>query len=218
MKRISLIFALVITVVFANAQQEATKSNDDINTIFGKGGKTKIGWFIGIDPGYTQFDNRDVWLGGLSAGMIINHNFTIGLTGRGWTNRNGMYYQNVTDTAGAYLEGGYGGLLLEYTLFPKSTVHVTFPVLIGGGGATYIIDQKYEDLEDHDYNTCHETLDTDGFFVIEPGVRAEVNILKFMRLNAGISYRYVGGLDLINTSTNLMNNFTASVGLKFGKF
>jgi len=218
MKRFSLIFALLLGFLYVNAQQESTKSNDDINTVFGKGGKAKIGWFVGIDPGFTQFDKRDVWLGGISAGMIINHNFTIGLSGRAWTNRNGMFYDNVTDTAGAYLEGGYGGLLLEYTLFPKSLIHVTFPVIIGAGGATYVTEYEYEEWDEHGYDYCHKTLDSDAFFVIEPGVRAEVNILKFMRLNAGISYRYVGGLQLINTSGDLMNNFTASVGLKFGKF
>jgi hypothetical protein len=218
MKRFSLIFAMLFVVLFVNAQQESAKSNDDMNTVFGKGGKAKIGWFVGIDPGFTQFDKRDVWLGGLSTGMIINHNFTIGLSGRGWINRDGMYYDNVTDTAGAYLEGGYGGLLLEYTLFPKSLIHVTFPVIIGAGGATYVTDQEYEEWEENKYDYCYKTLDTDVFFVIEPGVRAEVNLLKFMRLNAGISYRYAAGLDLLNTSDDLMNNFTVNVGLKFGKF
>lgn len=223
MKRFGLLLVLISAVVMVNAQEASKATNDEMKTLFGKGGKTKIGWFVGIDPGYTQFDGRDVWMGGLSAGMIINHNFTIGLSGRGWTNRNGMYYENVTDTAGAYLEGGYGGLLLEYTLFPKSVVHVTFPVLIGGGGASYITDNENSEWEDGDGNDnewedCHNNLDSDAFFVIEPGVRAEVNILKFMRLNAGISYRYVGDLQLINTSGDLMNNFTATVGLKFGKF
>jgi len=218
MKRLSLIFTLLITALFVNAQQESDKNNDDINTVFGKGGKTRIGWFVGIDPGYTQFDGRDVWLGGLSTGMIINSNFTIGLSGRGWTNRSGMYYPDVTDTAGAYLEGGYGGLLLEYTLFPKSVVHVTFPVLIGAGGASYITEKEYTEWDEDEWDDCHKNIDTDGFFVIEPGVRAEVNLLKFMRLNAGISYRYAGGVELINTPKDLMNNFTATVGLKFGKF
>ncbi|MCX6305490.1 MAG: hypothetical protein NT040_11030 [Bacteroidetes bacterium] len=217
MKRFGLIFTLLFVTIIMNAQQESSKSNDDMNTVFGKAGKAKIGWFVGIDPGYTQFDNRDVWLGGLSAGMIVNHTFTIGLTGRGWTNRDGMFYPKVTDTAGAYLEGGYGGLLLEYTLFPKSTVHVTFPVLIGAGSASYTTGKEYSEWNE-DNGNCHNTLDTDAFFVFEPGVRAEVNILKFMRLNAGISYRYAGGLELIHTSGDLMNNFTATVGLKFGKF
>jgi hypothetical protein len=218
MKRFSLIFALSVAFLMVNAQDKPVTTNDDINTLFGKGGKTTLGWFIGIDPGYTQFDNRDVWLGGLSVGMIVDHHFTIGLTGRGWTNHDGMYYPNVTDTAGAYLEGGYGGLLLEYTLFPKSVVHVTFPVLIGAGGATYVTDQDYAEWDEDDWDDCHHSLDTDAFFVVEPGVRAEVNILKFMRLNAGISYRYAAGLELMNTSGDLMNNFTATVGLKFGKF
>jgi hypothetical protein len=218
MKRLSIILALLLMVVFVRAQEEDSKTSNDINTVFGKGGKTKIGWFIGIDPGYTQFSGRDVWLGGMSFGMIVNHNFTIGLTGRGWCNREGMYYPNFTDTAGAYLEGGYGGLLLEYTLFPKSLIHVTFPVLIGAGGATYVADQDYYNKEKNEWCTDTKSLATDGYFALEPGVRAEVNILKFMRLNAGISYRYVGGLQLPNTSSSLMNNITATVGLKFGKF
>ena len=216
MKRISLFLAALLFVAFANAQ-ETQKSNDEMNTVFGKGGKVKLGWFIGIDPGYTQFDKRDVWLGGMSLGMIINHNFTIGLTGRGWTNHESLYFENIADSAG-YLEGGYGGLLLEYTLFPKSVVHVTFPVMIGAGGASYVTKGQNQDWTgDHNDNNC-TSLDSDGFFVCEPGVRAEVNIFKFMRLNAGVSYRYVGGLQLVNTSSDMMNNFTATVGLKFGKF
>jgi len=218
MKRLTLLFAMLLMAVLVNAQDETKTTDDEINTIFGKSGQTKIGWFVGIGSGYTQFDKRNVWLGGVSTGMIINHQFTIGLAGGGWTNRNGVYFADVTDTAGAYLEGGYGGLLLEYTLFPKSPVHVSFPILIGGGGASYITDQEYMEWDEDDWETCHATLDEDSFFVFEPGVRAEVNILKFMRLYAGVSYRVVGGLQMINTSSNMMNNFTGTFGLKFGKF
>jgi hypothetical protein len=218
MKRLTLLLAMLFVAILVNAQQESQTTDKEINTIFGKAGTTKIGWFIGAGSGYTQFDKRDVWLGGVSAGMVIDHHFTIGLAGGGWANRNGMYYPEVTDTAGAYLEGCYGGLLLEYTLFPQSVVHVSFPVLIGGGGASYITDDEYQEWDEDEWDTCHKTLDEDSYFVFEPGVRAEVNILKFMRLYAGISYRVVGGLQMINTSSDMMNNFTGSFGLKFGKF
>ena len=220
MKQFIFLLGIFLFGSLAHAQQETQKS-DEINTLFSKDGKTSVGWMVGLKSGYTQFDSRDVWTGGISAGMVIDHNFTIGLTGNGWVNRENMYYPEVTDTTGAYLEGGYGGLLLEYTLFPKSTVHVTFPLLIGGGGASYVTDKEYVEWDEDEWDEwddCNKVLDTDGFFVIEPGVRAEVNILKFMRLNAGISYRYAAGLEMINTSKDLMNNFTATVGLKFGKF
>jgi hypothetical protein len=218
MKRFALLFAGLIAVVFVNAQQGTTKNSNEMKTLFGKDGKPAVGWFIGLDQGYTQFDTRDVWVCGLNFGMIIDHQLTIGLSGNGWNNRKGMFYEDVTETEGAYLEGGYGGLLLAYTLFPESAVHVTFPVLIGGGGASYVSDYEIPEWDEDEWDSEHYVLDDDVFFVIEPGVRAEVNLLRFMRLDAGVSYRYTDGLQLLNTSENLMNNFTATVGLKFGKF
>ncbi len=218
MKRFFLLFALLSVGILAVAQNDSNAKADDFSTVFDRGGQTQIGWFVGIDPGYTQIDGRDAWLGGLSAGMIINHNFTIGLTGRGWVNRSQMYWNDITDTSGAYLEGGYGGLLLEYTLFPKSMVHVTFPVMIGGGGTSWVVDANEWDPEDYEWDDCHKNIQTDGFFVVEPGVRAEVNLLKFMRLNAGVSYRYAAGVQMRNAPDDMLNNFTATVGLKFGKF
>lgn len=218
MKRLSILIATLLTGLMMNAQTETGNSSDDMNTIFGKSNDVKVGWYIGLDQGYSKFDNKDVWIGGLRGGMIINHQFTVGLSGQGWMNHKNMYYPNVTDTAGAYLEGGYGGLLLEYTLFPKSAVHVTFPVLIGGGGATYISEKDYLVWDDNDWDTKHSILDYDAFFVVEPGVRAEINICKFMRFDAGVSYRYTAGFNMLNTPDNLLNNFNIMAGLKFGKF
>lgn len=218
MKRLSILLACFIVAISLNAQQENTETSGEMQTIFGRTHQPHVGWFIGVDQGYTQFDSRDIWTGGLNFGMTIDHNFSLGLAGHGWCNRDQTYYSDITDTAGAYLEGGYGGLLLEYTLFPKSVVHVTFPVLIGAGGASYVTSDEYPQWDEDEWDYDHQVIDDDAFFVIEPGVRAEVNILKFMKLNAGVSYRYVDGLQLVNTSDDLLNNFNATVGLKFGKF
>lgn len=216
-----LLLSAIGLVSFAQSAESNEKKgkSDEMNTLFNKGEKVKVGWFIGIDPGYTKFDSKDVWLAGLSVGAIINHNFTIGLTGRSWIKSEQLYYNNVSDTTGAYLEGGYGGLLLEYTLFPKALVHVTFPVMIGAGGASYVTKEEYyTDDNNNNWDKHHRKLDSQAFFVIEPGVRAEMNVFKFMRLNAGISYRYAPNFHLMNTSSDLMNSFTGTIGLKFGKF
>jgi hypothetical protein len=222
MKKVVLALAVIFATIAATAQEKNQPGNNDMKTIFDKNGKTTLGWTLGIESGYTQFSDKDVWMGGLTGGMVINHNFTIGLTGKGFTNHNGLYYDDI-DTVnkvmtGAYLEGCYGGLLLQYTLFPKSVIHVTFPLLIGGGNATYTTKEEYYEWNDDEYDCNHKVLDTDAFFVIEPGIRAEVNILKFMRLNAGISYRYIPDLNLKNTSPKMMNTFNATFGLTFGKF
>jgi hypothetical protein len=218
MKRFTILLAGFIVALSLQAQQDSQKTSGEMQTIFGKSAEPSVGWFIGIDHSYTQFDERDVWMGGLNFGMIIDHRLSLGFAGHGWYKRDEMYYSGITDTAGAYLEGGYGGVLLEYTLFPNAPVHLTFPVLIGGGGATYVSDQEYLEWDEDEWDTEHLVVDNDIFFVIEPGVRAEVNLLKFMKLNAGVSYRYVPNLDLVNTSSDMMNNFNATVGLKFGKF
>lgn len=220
MKKITfaIIFVMLSVVMFAQDEPRGTKQNDEINTLFGKGNKVKIGWFVGPNGGYTRFCSSDVALAGLSAGMIINHNFSIGLTGYGVANSNNLTYDQFIDTTDVKLVGGYGGLLLEYTLFPKSAVHVTFPLMIGGGSMAYVSTTENYDWEDHNYDYYDHAIDQDAFFVIEPGVRAEVNILKFMRFGIGVSYRYTPDLDLVNTSAGFINNFTAGASLKFGKF
>jgi hypothetical protein len=220
MKRITLavMIALFSTALFAQ-EENAKNTNDDMNTLFGKGNKTTIGWFVGPTGGYTRFCSSDVALAGIQAGMVINHNFTIGLAGSGVANSNYLTYNNFIDTTDVRLEGGYGGLLLEYTLFPKSAIHVSFPLIIGGGTMGYYSTNDNHEWDEDDWDNCdHQEIDQDAFFVVIPGVTAEVNILKFMRFGVGVSYRYTPDLDLVNTSSSFINNFTASASLKFGKF
>lgn len=217
MKRTTILLALLIGALSMSAQTETKTQDTQMNTLFGNHEKPKLGWVIGFQSGYTKFNSRDVNLSEFFGGLVIDHNFTLSFAGKGW-NRNNLYFENIKDTIGGYMEGGYGGLQLEYTLFPASMVHVTFPVLIGAGGISYHRDDDYERHEYHDGKKDHGSLATGGFFVIEPGVYAEVNIFKFMRLDAGVTYRYVPNLKVINTSSDMLNNFNASIGLKFGKF
>ena len=218
MKRLILLAVGLLVATVMMAQTDVKKSgDDDFQTLF-KGKKpVKIGWFVAGEPGYTQFDGKSAWLGGLSGGMVINHQFSVGLSGRIWYDPND--YKEFSDTSLAYFVGGYGGVLLEYTLFPKSVVHLTFPVMIGGGGAAFIEDWNYEKWDQNYGNSNHDlkVFDNDFFFVVEPGVRAEVSLLPFMRLNAGVSYRFTSGFEMKIPSDKL-NGFNINVGIKFGKF
>jgi hypothetical protein len=101
---------------------------------------------------------------------------------------------------------------------PTFPVHVNFPILIGGGGLVYNTWNIWNDDHNDGDSWDGYTIDWDAFFVVEPGVMVELNLVKFMRLDVGVSYRYTPDLDLVNTPGSLINNFNANVSLKFGKF
>ena len=55
---------------------------------------------------------------------------------------------------------------------------------MGGGGYTIF---SRNDVADDSY-----THDGRGFFVLEPEAELEANVVKFLRIGFGVSYRYVG--------------------------
>lgn len=205
------------TLVFAQDEPSGTSSgNNEIKTLFKKSDHPKnIGYYISPEFAYTQFEGRNVFLGGLSLGVIVNHFFSAGLSAKGILNSSYLwcdFNRTPVNPLGAYLYGGYGGLKFEFKLLPTSPLHVNFPILIGGGGLTYNTGTM------HNNNNNGTSLDWDAFFVVEPGVMLELNLLKFMQPDVGISYRYAPGLNLMETNAGLINNFNANLSLKFGKF
>jgi hypothetical protein len=60
--------------------------------------------------------------------------------------------------------------------------------------------------------------ESDVVFVVEPGVIAELNILTWLRLNGGLSYRSVSGVDQDNLKNRDFSGLAATVSLKFGRF
>lgn len=226
MRRSLFIFALLFAFISSFAQDLSTKppvkdtGSEEIKTIFKKPKKDiTIGWTAGLHTSYTQFDKQHAWLAGLSAGPIINHNWHFGIQINALVNSYYLYFDSIIDNTNAYLVGGYGGFLIQYTLFPKSMVHVAFPLQIGGGYLGYLSDNGYTwDNGNGVWYNDSEILDYDAFFYIEPGIQAEFNLLKFMRLAAGVSYRYSPNFELEKQPSGFLNQFTGTVGLKFGKF
>jgi len=224
--------SLIILLLFANGllfSQDTTHkhfketTDDEMQTLFSHKEnhvKLTLGWYVSPTAAYTQFGSKNAFMPGIEGGIILNHFFSIGLAGSITANINNLYYRNVQDTLGANFIGGYAGVHMEFTVFPKFPVHFSFPLLIGGGASAYLYRYNY----DYDYNwhnshyTNYEILDWNSFFVLEPGIRAEGNIIKFLRFWIGGTYRWVPNYHLINTGGSFMNNFNLNAGLKFGKF
>jgi hypothetical protein len=68
------------------------------------------------------------------------------------------------------------------------------------------------------YNDNWDPYYSDAFLVAEPGISAELNIARWMRLSAGASYRFVSQLDLPNTPSNAFSGVAGNVSIRFGWF
>jgi len=232
MKKIltSVFFLALFVTAYSQADQQTQNKSDkqEFKTVFGNGkhcAKIPLGYFLEFNAAYTMFGSHNVFLPGFSGGLILNHYWTIGLSGSLLGNPHGLYYDSIYyDTIGrpkkgAYLHGGYGGLLLEYTLLPNSVVHVSFPLVIGMGYMVFMSQNHYEHnntnwTEDqHNYNVADTYC-----FVIEPGVRAEFNLVRMFRLGITLSYRYSPNFSLAGISKYELNQFNAKLSLRFGKF
>lgn len=213
---------LLLFVLFGYGQEEESQ---EFKTIFGSdfesGGygapELKLGPVNGVSS---------LFVGG-RGGWIIGHRLVIGGGGYGMTTNN-TFMEDPADrpsnlpvdsTRNIKLDMGYGGLLLEFIAMPKSAVHLSFPVLIGGGGSnlgaqTFVGQSNYypEGWATYDF------IENSGFFVVEPGVFIELNMTKFFRLSAGGSYRFISGVNMQRLNSNDLSGATFSLALKFGGF
>jgi hypothetical protein len=200
----TILSAIIFSVIFSFqifAQEE---------TLVGDGGITH-GGFGGPVVKFTQIKDEFGLLVGGRGGWIINHTFVIGGGGYGLVNN--IEADNLSWLTQPFINFGYGGLELEYIINSDQLMHFSVYTLIGGGTVTYRDElwDDWEDWSDWDYGS-------DVFFVFEPAVNVEVNIASFFRLNAGVSYRVISGVDFDALENSDLAGPAAVLTLKFGKF
>ncbi len=133
-------------------------------------------------------------LAGGRGGWIINHTFVIG----------GGRYRLRSDLKvdGNDLNLRYGGLEFEYIGLSDEVLHFTVHTGLGRGWVSY---------ENTDFS--HR------FFYIEPTVNGEINIVGWFRINAGVGYLWVDGIqDMPGLSTGDIRGLTGTLVFKFGWF
>ena len=213
--RILLVGLMTLGIIMNSFGQE--QNTDEIKTIFGnKDSKIDHGGYAAISVGYTQIDKQDVMTLGGRAAWVIDHHVALGLAGKAFMNSVFIEgdFPNTTEN-GLYMSGGYGGFFVEPIIAPNFPIHASFPVMIGGGGFV-LNDQTW-----HDYNwdnEYYEPYDWDSYFVVEPGVDIELNVVKFFRVAFGASYRFTSNLHISEVPKDMMNGFSGSVTFKFGWF
>lgn len=211
MKKFALItgILLAVSVTFAQTGQKENQNNDKIQTLFGD--DVSNGGYGALMFNYSKINDEDAFLFGMRGGWLIDHKLTIGMSGYGFFSD--MHWDNNDQGNDQFLTGGYGGLLIEPILFAHKPVHLAFPILIGGGGVALLDETFWDDYYDEWYPEY-----VDAFFVFEPGIELELNVVKAMRIAFAVTYRVTEDLELSGVDKKALNGLNFGMAMKFGNF
>jgi hypothetical protein len=214
MKRMMLVltaFALGATSTFTVSAQTPTTSAQSEQTLLPD--RIVSGGYGAPVQRFSKIAGRGALLTGIEGGWIVNHRFVLGAAGYGLATQNIRNAGSpLHDSRGRspVVEMGYGGITLGYVVQPMRLTHLSFQVLLGGGGVTYDV----QDIA----GMRSEDAPADGFFVAEPSVHGELNVSRFFRIGVGVGYRSVAGASLEGLGDRALRGASASLTLKLGRF
>lgn len=189
--------------------QTSEKQGLEIKTLFGKD-KISHGAYLGLSFGYADLNKKDAIVGSARLAWVIDHCLALGLSASGFSED---FWSDVNNSYKSGLSGGYFGFVIEPIVKPTSPVHVSFPIMSGFGGVTLVKEYNW-----NNYTVDYYNEDFDAFFIIEPAVEIEANLIKHIRANIFVSHRFTSPIYLKDTKRYALNGFSAGIGLKIGKF
>lgn len=180
----------------------------DANAIFS--GNSDLKGFGVYEMKLTQISDATSLFIGASGGVTVNKVFMFGIASYGLATSPEIGALRGT---GYRLNGGYGGLLIGFNVFPREVVHISFPIVFGVG-KMYLTDPFFfSGSSDSDL-----TIEQSGFMVVEPSAILEFNVTRFFHLGLGASYRYVQGLSMSSLTDEQLLGWAMNLNLKFGSF
>lgn len=172
------------------------------------------GFYGAVTNSSTSINGEYANLNGLYGGWFINKKLLIGLGGAAANNSLRVAEEHKT-VPGADMRYAYGqfGLMTEYVLNSNKKVHFVFNLLSGAGFTAQYVNNDRDEYHHRSYKH-----DTNFFAVLEPGAQVEINLLKWMRVSPGISYRQTIGSDAKGLSDSDLSNVSGNITFKFGLF
>ena len=151
--------------------------------------------------------NRDMAFLGARGALVINEKFILGVKSMNLTHPHA-----VGDIEGAdpeenegELDIRYGGAMVGAHFFQKKLFNLSVTSMIGGGSLDITNNQ------DTDFESC-------TFFIVEPTVMGYVNLTRWARIGAGLSYKYTKGIDIQGLTDDSFRKASMVIAIDFGKF
>jgi hypothetical protein len=227
MKSFRLLLLVACSFLAATSLFAQEKQNSEPQFLLSKTGSLS---FSGFGAPIVEFSSVDGELGVSTGGggaVLINQTFFVGGYGMGLATDMPQYDLYIKDENSGLVSKyndrrpmlGHGGFWLGYINNSKNIFHWSVSSKIGWG-AVSMIDKEYRDMDNE--------LGWDGVFVLTPQAEFEINMLKWFKINLGLGYRYVAGvnhtyvdqngLEKTFFDKNAFNSPVGSVTLLFGNF
>jgi hypothetical protein len=187
-------------------------------TIFQNCGIWRSGGYAGLSNKFTKIDGQFANMPEIYGGWFVNRRLLIGVEAAATTNfiRVPQMEQNFPAKKMTYLYGQFG-FMTEYVVASTRKVHLVANLMTGSGFSLQYDRRDDDDWEWHDWDE-HRDDDPRFFFVMEPGVQVEFNLLKWMRFSPGVSYRKAFNAKGNGLTDNDLSNVSYNVTFKFGRF
>jgi len=224
MRKIGFLFFILLGISLSSFSQE---SNDTFNTLFKNNGKTSVSGFGGLIMEFSSMDDQFTYsMGGVGA-VLFNQSFFFGGYGIGSVNfpTYTIDQPNINSVDKSILLG-HGGFYTGFIFSPNKPVHIGVSSKFGWGAVT-LMDEIYRNNNYYPYP--NENYIVDQVFVITPQLEAEFNIASWFKVNMGLGYRIVTGVEATYIpygtteaipyfDSNAFNSATFQLGLYFGWF
>jgi hypothetical protein len=184
MKYLLLIAAISFTGLSALRSNEPGNPEDDgVEYLFDKMGDVQVSGFGGFFTKFSAVEGAFAVFNGGGGAVLLNQTFFIGGSGSGLSSK--ISRNDHPFDSEMYLGLGYGGLWLGYIHDSHKLLHWGFSTKVCGGAAY---------LED-DFHVGENATGEDIIFVLEPQLEVELNVVKWFKINTGLGYRLVAGVD-----------------------
>jgi hypothetical protein len=195
-------FALVATLMF-NSTVAVAQPQDSTKTLFKSDVKVSELWVPEVKLNSIQGDIGT--LIGFYGGALINRTVLLGIAGG-------------VNLGHPRVNYGYFGGIGQFIFKAENLVHCSGQLVLAYG-STKDYENPKSGLLDNFWNISGA-----HYFMMEPGVNLEVNLSKKLTFVAGVSYRYVSGLNendenvsITHVTNKDLSGLNFNVGLKFGK-
>lgn len=218
MKKTFITLITTVSTVFFMSLSLLGQDEQEYATLLSRDKGLSHGAYVGMDFGYTEIANRNAFLTGVTIAWVIDHTVELGIAGKGFVTN--PLPDLLLENDNYLYTGGYGGLHCAVNILGRKPINVSIPVTLGAGEVSYIRSQ-YTGYYDNFYPESHYV-----YFVIEPGIELQLNMTKFFRLSAGVSYRYTSDIYLLYSNTSaqpvaspaILRGMNAGIKIKFGRF